>query len=95
MPLGCQLMGSALRVFGLDGGMVLPPKDLSIIDLPNFVKRCYYVVVSFTLLRQRSAIKSYTGLFVGFYGLIFFWTILPHEREQDESVAAKPRTCSF
>ena len=53
MRLGCQLMDSVLRVFGLDGGMVLLPKDLSIIDLPNLVKRCYHVVVSFTILRQR------------------------------------------
>ena len=53
MPLGCQLMGSVPRIFGLAGGMVLVLKDLSIIDLSNFAKKCYYVVAASTILRQR------------------------------------------
>ena len=53
MPLGCQLMGSVPPVFGLAGGIALFLKDLSIIDLSNLAKRCYYVVASFIILRQR------------------------------------------
>ena len=43
MPLACQTMGSALCIFGLTEVAVLFLKDLSIIDLSNFAKRCYYV----------------------------------------------------
>ena len=53
IPLGRQLMGLALRIFDLAGGAVLLLKDLLIIDLPNFVKRCYYVVAASTILHQR------------------------------------------
>ena len=57
MPLGCQLMGSALRVFDVGGDAVLLLKDLSIIDLSNFAKRCYYVTIPFI-------IRTYTVPFV-------------------------------
>ena len=33
--------------------MALLLKDLSIIDLSNFVKRCYYITIAFMMVRQR------------------------------------------
>ncbi len=35
-------------------------EDLSIIDLPNFVKRCYYVTIPFIILRYKETTRSYT-----------------------------------
>ena len=77
---------------------MLLPEDLSIIDLPNFVKRCYYVTIPFIILRTsvrkpRNSLLSDPLLIGGVRGGTWSINRTPF-RESETYYQPKP-DCSF